>query len=205
MVLAMVLAVGLSCAAAQDTMGQEGQHAMGSDAMAMGQQVSVTITNTTEGQTFSAPVLLAHSGAYLPYDVGREALPELVPLAEDGDPSELLTVASVLPSIYDVTVAPAALAPGESVTLSVHVDAEHPLVSALAMLVSSNDAVFTFGADLSAAVGASGAMAGEDMAGDAMAGEAMAGDSMAGDAMAGDAMAGDAWPAMRMAGEEHGR
>ena len=120
-----------------------------------GRTVSVTITNTTAHQTISPPVVVAHSRAYRPFALGEPLLPELVPLAEDGRTRDFVTVAKVEPTILDYAVARAPLAPGRSVTLQVRVDDGHPLLSAFGMLVTTNDAVFHYGADLSMAAGPS--------------------------------------------------
>lgn len=111
--------------------------------------VSVTITNRTQHQTFAAPVVVAHSAAYRPFALGEPVLPELIPLAEDGMTRDFETVARVLPAVLDYRVADGPLAPGESVTLQLRVDDAHPLLSAFGMLVTTNDAVFDYGTDLS--------------------------------------------------------
>ncbi len=176
------------------------------DSMAMGSHaVSITITNTTSHQTFSAPVLVAHDASYQPFTLGKPVLPELIPLAEDGMTHDFETVAKVEPSILDYAVAKAPLAPGHSVTLQVRVDDGHHLLSAFGMLVTTNDAVFYYGNDLSMSGDAGGsAMApGSDSMGssDGMGSSDAMGssDGMASsDSMAGS---GDGMGATDMAGE----
>lgn len=136
-----------------------GEGAMGA------RMVAVTITNTTARQSFSAPVVLAHDRSYIPFALGEPAYPELIPLAEDGKIDDLLTVAKVEPAILDYAVADGPLAPGRSVTLQVRVDDAHPLLSAFAMMVTTNDTVFYYGADLSmTGASSSGAMGQDGMA-----------------------------------------
>ncbi len=105
-------------------------------------RLSVTITNLTLGQVFSPPVVINHSADYQLFELGKPALPELIPLAEDGMTQDLLTVAELLPEIYSATVADAPLAPGESVTLTVEVSSEAHYLTVAGMLVSTNDAFF---------------------------------------------------------------
>ncbi len=172
--------------------------AMMDDATMAAHTVDLTVTNQTEHQVFSAPVAVAHDAAYRPFELHQPLLSELVPLAEDGRTTDFQTVARVMSGMGSYDIADANLAPGESVTLSVEVDAAHPLVSVFGMLVTSNDAVFVFGTDVTAVVGMDGgSMSGEDMSGDSMSGEDMSGDSMSGDNMAGEDMSGD-----NMAGED---
>jgi len=180
------VAIGGS-AAAQDSMGA-------ADAMGA-HTVSATITNTTAHQTFSAPVLMAHDGDYTPFALGAPVYTELVPLAEDGMTGELRTVADVDPAILDYAIADGPLAPGHSVTLQVRVDDAHPLLSAFAMLVTTNDTVFYFGADLSmSSVPGSGAMgsASDGMASDGMASDGMAAASGGSERMGSSAPGSDA-------------
>jgi pentapeptide MXKDX repeat protein len=194
--------------------GQSGSgDAMMDDATMTAHTVDLTVTNQTEHQVFSAPVAVAHDASYQPFELHHPLLSELVPLAEDGRTTDFQTVARVMSGVGSYDIADSNLAPGESVTLSVEVDAAHPLVSVFGMLVTSNDAAFVFGTDVTAVVGMDGgsmssedmsgdAMAGEDMSGDDMAGDAMAGEDMSGDDMAGDAMAGDAMAGEDMSGDD---
>jgi len=160
------------------------------ESMMGGHTVSVTITNTTSHQTFSAPVLVAHDASYQPFDLGKPVLPELVPLAEDGRTHDFETVAKVEPSILDYAVAGGPLAPGQSVTLHVRVDDAHGLLSAFGMLVTTNDTVFYYGADLAMREQASGSSDGMGSSDGVASSDTMgASDGMAAaDGMAGDAM-----------------
>lgn len=156
----------------------------------VGHTVSVTITNTTSRQIFSPPVVVAHSASYRPFALGKPALPELVPLAEDGRTRDFVTVARVEPSILDYAIAKAPLQPGQSVTLQVRIDRGHSLLSAFGMLVTTNDTVFYYGSDLAAAD------AGGSSAAMASAGGAGASSGMAGSGAEGASASGMASPAM---------
>ncbi len=160
--------------------------------MGMGDRtVAVTITNLTSHQTFAPPVLVSHGDGYLPFELGVPVLPELVPLAEDGMTQDFVTVAKVESAILDFAIADAPLPPGRSVTLQVHVDDAHPLLSAFGMLVTTNDTVFYYGADLAMSgqgMGSSDTMGSSDSMGssDTMGSSGSMGSSagMGGDAMA---------------------
>jgi hypothetical protein len=130
-----------------------------------GHTVSVSITNTTAHQTFSAPVVVAHSRAYQPFALGKPLDSELVPVAADGQAGDFETVAKMEPSILDYAIAKAPLAPGQSVTLQVRVDDAHSLLSAFGMLLMTQDVVFYYGEDLAMATSASGSsmVAGSDV------------------------------------------
>ena len=99
----------------------------------------VTVTNTSP-QVISPPVLVHHTGAFVPFAVGAPASPELARLAEDGDASELATVARVSDGVIAVTVADGPLMPGESVTLEIDTGGEGHYLTLLGMLVTTNDA-----------------------------------------------------------------
>lgn len=159
-------------------------------ATAAAQEMGDTMTGTARvtlfnhsPQPISPPVLVAHDGAYAPFAVGEPAPPELVPLAEEGDASELVVVARVAAGVRAVVAADAPLAPGASLTLDVPVSDDAPYLTVLGMLVTSNDAFVAWSGDVRQLV-ASGGMAGEAAMGDA----SMAGDEMAGDEMAGESM-----------------
>jgi hypothetical protein len=127
------------------------------------QTLRITITNTSETQVFSPPVVLNHKPSYLPFELGAPVANELIPLAEDGDAGELVTVAKVMQEdIFGFAVAGGPLPPGESVTLELQTDASYPYLSVFGMLVTTNDGVFFYGEDL-----------GKDAMGDARAGEVL--------------------------------
>lgn len=127
----------------------------------MGETISVTITNASP-QPISPPILISHTLAYQPVVPGNEAAPELWLLAEDGDASELATLARVAPGVHEVTMAPGPLAPGESVTLEIGVTDDAHYLTLLGMLVVTNDAFVFWGSDWRSAASMDG-MGGSDM------------------------------------------
>lgn len=121
----------------------------------MGETISVTITNDSP-QPLSPPILISHTLAYQPVVPGEPASPELWLLAEDGDASELGTVARVAAGVHESVVAPGPLPPGESVTLEIGVTEDAHYLTVLGMLVVTNDAFAFWGGDWRSATSVDG-------------------------------------------------
>ena len=102
-------------------------------------QWSVTITNATQNQIISPPIVVSHSSAVDLWEVGEPASDELAALAEDADASGLLALLDATPGVADVATAGGVLLPGDSVTLRIDRGSR---LSALGMLVTTNDAFF---------------------------------------------------------------
>jgi hypothetical protein len=102
----------------------------------------VTITNLTRGQAISPPIVVSHHRDVELWRAGTPASAELAALAEDADASGLLSLLGASAGVHDVAMAAAPLPPGGSVVLEI--DAPFPFVrvSALGMLVTTNDAFF---------------------------------------------------------------
>ena len=122
----------------------------------------LTLENASP-QAVSPPVVIVHEAGYAPFAVGAAAPAELVPLAEDGDASELAVVARVAMGVHAVVVAEGPLPPGERVTLEVPLAENAPYLTVLGMLVTTNDAFAHVTIDAHAA-----AMMGDEMADEAM-------------------------------------
>lgn len=116
----------------------------------MGDAYSVTVTNTST-QPISPPILISHALEYQPVVPGSAAEPALWLLAEDGDASELSTMARVAPGVHEVVTAPGPVPPGESVTLEIHTTEDAQYLTLLGMLVVTNDAFVFWGSDVGAA------------------------------------------------------
>ena len=139
--------------------------AVGVASAQMGSAYAVTVTNHTP-QPISPPIVIAHALDYQPVVPGQPADPALWRLAEDGDASELATVARVDTGVYEVVTAAGPLPPGESVTLEIGVTEDFHYLTVLGMLVATNDAFVFWGSDVAAAA-AMGGM-GDGMGGDMM-------------------------------------
>lgn len=135
----------------------------------MGTRYAVTITNHTP-QPISPPIVIAHALDYQPVVPGRAADPELWLLAEDGDASDLATIARVDPGVYEVVTSAGPLLPGESVTLEIAVTDAFHYLTVLGMLVATNDAFVFWGSGVGAAAmgGVGDGMGGDGMGGDVM-------------------------------------
>jgi hypothetical protein len=100
----------------------------------------VTITNLTRGQILSPPVVISHNSNYHLFTAGNPATPGLAELAEDADTGPLTDYLRTLPSVFDFKVAGGVILPGSSATLKIKTKRGFQLVSAAAMLVTTNDA-----------------------------------------------------------------
>ena len=103
-------------------------------------EFEVTIYNLTPGQPFSPPVLAAHTGVF--NIAGQKATPGITLLAEDGDSSTLLIELAFLPNVSSVVSASGPIPPGGSATLTINADSPFDYLSAVGMLVNTNDAFF---------------------------------------------------------------
>lgn len=102
----------------------------------------VTITNVTRGQVFSPAVIASHDANVSLFELGAPASAELAQLAEEGDPSLLAALLQNDPGSRFVASTGGPLMPGQSVTVTILVDGDHPYLSVAGMLVSTNDALF---------------------------------------------------------------
>lgn len=103
----------------------------------------VTVTNLTQSHTISPPVVATHTiGVHL-FVPGEAAPAPLVPLAEDGDATELVELLEGVGSaVLDVAVGDGPILPGESATVEVQARGQAVFLSAVGMLVTTNDAFF---------------------------------------------------------------
>lgn len=103
--------------------------------------VTVYITNISK-QIISPPVAVSHSWAVRVFTPGRSASAELAALAEDGDSSALVAALEADDNVLDVAVADGPLMPGQTVSLDLAVTGFFDRISAVGMLVTTNDAFF---------------------------------------------------------------
>ena len=102
----------------------------------------VTITNVTSGQIISPPVVATHSADTYVFRAGEPASGELAALAEDADSAGLLAALAGNPEVADFDIAEGPLLPGDSVTLYLRGAGQWTRLTALGMLVTTNDAFF---------------------------------------------------------------
>ena len=111
-------------------------------AVASAQTYEVTITNLTKGQIFAPPVVYSHRSSFDLFSPGEPAIPELAGLAEDAANDPLVALLGAEPKVADVAVGGGVVLPGESTTVSVKAWGRARNITALGMLVTTNDAFF---------------------------------------------------------------
>ena len=100
---------------------------------------AVTITNITRGQIFAPPAIVVHNRDYQLYSLGKPVSADLAKLAETGDGSGVIGAAAGMPSVYATASGTGLIFPGSSQTIEVQTTKHFPLISAAAMLVTTND------------------------------------------------------------------
>lgn len=116
---------------------------MGMSGLAHAQQMyEVTIANLTYQQVFSPPVVVSHRPDIAVGVAGEPASSELVAVAEDGDPTFLADLLDGAPDVIDVTASNAPIMPGDSQSFMVEAKGKDTVISAVGMLVATNDAFF---------------------------------------------------------------
>ncbi len=109
--------------------------------LAWGQTTTlVTITNTTFNQIIGPPVVASHTNQARIFSVGQPASAGLAAVAEDADSGLLVSTLEASDQVLDVAVASGPILPGESVTLEVRTGGRYGRISAVGMLVTTNDA-----------------------------------------------------------------
>ena len=111
-------------------------------AFAQEPEYRVTIYNLTRSQPISPPLVATHSRDLALFHVGEPVSPEFATLAEDGDAMPLADLLVQSSEVQDVAVAAGPVPPGGSTTLMVRGDVPFHRISALGMLVNTNDAFF---------------------------------------------------------------
>jgi hypothetical protein len=118
-----------------------GAKQMGAGMLTKGKLIRITITDLTDSQPFSPSYVESRTLDSAPlFKLGEKASDALVPVAEGGD----IGMYSVLAAMNaDSTIGDAELAihtlPGQTRTLTVRVDAKHPLIDGVWMLGRTND------------------------------------------------------------------
>jgi len=110
-------------------------------AQEMVETVTVRITNVSK-QIISPPVVASHSWKARIFIPGLVASTELSMLAEDGDPSALADLLAANEDVMDFAVADGPLLPGETLVFELASQGPFDRISAVGMLVTTNDAFF---------------------------------------------------------------
>lgn len=100
----------------------------------------VTVTNITQGQTFTPLLLATHNPSIALFELGAKAGIELEMLAEGGATGPLAGVLEAAGhAVADIESGDALLVPGDSVTFEIRGDARRAFLSLAAMLIPTND------------------------------------------------------------------
>lgn len=110
--------------------------------LASAQNYEVTITNLTQGQVFSPPIVFSHRSSFDLFTPGQPVIPELAGVAEDADNEPLVALLGAEPRVGDVAVGEDFLPPGMSTSVTVKARGGARYITALGMLVTTNDAFF---------------------------------------------------------------
>jgi hypothetical protein len=105
----------------------------------LAQELSITLTNLTQGLHFTPIVTAAHTNDSNIFMVGGTATPELQAMAEGGDISGLATMLMNADANVSENPASGLLAPSMSTTYTLSTDAANSYLSLAAMILPSND------------------------------------------------------------------
>ncbi|PNU19493.1 hypothetical protein C2E25_12180 [Geothermobacter hydrogeniphilus] len=107
-----------------------------------GKMYQVTITNLTQKQVITPPLLISHKRGFEVFRIGQAASDELVALAEGGDTQPLAAVLGTRDDVLDLAVAGGPILPGTSTTMQVRTRGKFNRLSVVGMLATTNDAFF---------------------------------------------------------------
>ena len=103
----------------------------------------VTITNLTDGQPFTPPLIATHRPSTSMFTVGQPASFELKEIAENGNLAPTLTAVGNDKNVSNFVVAvagdPPPLLPGQSVTVTIDESRGGKFLSCASMLICTND------------------------------------------------------------------
>ncbi|MGA7800978.1 MAG: spondin domain-containing protein [Gammaproteobacteria bacterium] len=99
----------------------------------------VTITNLTEGESFTPFLVVSHRDAQPLFTLGQPASAELATLAEGGDTAPLASALSSMASVGSMATSSGLLGPGKSVTIQIDAGGRFNHLSLAAMMVPTND------------------------------------------------------------------
>jgi len=105
----------------------------------MAQDLSITVTNLTQGLHFTPLITSAHTADSNIFMVGSAATPELQAMAEGGDISGLVSMLSNADANNNENPAGGLLAPGMSTAYMLSNDSANMYLSMTAMILPSND------------------------------------------------------------------
>jgi len=107
----------------------------------------VTITNVTKGQSFTPQLVATHDASVSLFTLGEPASLPVEIVAEAGDTTPLSeALLNLGRHVQDVTTIPGLLGPGQTISVTVEANGYHRYLSAIAMLIPTNDNFFAVNA-----------------------------------------------------------
>ncbi|MDH4063134.1 MAG: spondin domain-containing protein [Acidobacteriota bacterium] len=103
---------------------------------------AVTITNITRGQNLTPVLVATHLPGVRLFTLGQPAAPALVQVAEEGDIGPLMARAQNSGVVFDLGTTTGLLEPGQTQTVRVRARGPFTRLSAVAMLIPTNDGFF---------------------------------------------------------------
>lgn len=101
----------------------------------------ITVTNITHNQPISPAAVVMHSAGYVAWRIGEPVSVPFELLAEEGDPSDLISTAKGHPNVLATAVGNGVILPGATETVDIRVTSTGPIhLSIASMLVNTNDA-----------------------------------------------------------------
>ena len=100
----------------------------------------VTITNLTQNQIFSPPIVVSHWRELSLFEAGQPASGALAVLAEDGDAGPMRADVTDNDSAFVANIGEGPIPPGGSATITAYTFGSFDRISVLSMLVTTNDA-----------------------------------------------------------------
>jgi hypothetical protein len=113
-------------------------------AVAQERTFEVTITNVTRGQIVSPPLVVAHDDSISLFTPGEAASEPLAQIAEDAVYGPMLDLLESSDAVSGYAMGGGPLLPGASMTLELTASGDNGRISAIGMLVTTNDAFFGF-------------------------------------------------------------
>ncbi len=105
----------------------------------MAQELSITVTNLTQGLYFTPIITAAHTSDSHMFIVGSAATPELTAMAEGGDITALTSMLANADADLRLNPAEGLLAPGKSTTYMLINESANTHLSMTTMILPSND------------------------------------------------------------------
>jgi len=109
---------------------------------ALAQRWEVSVTNLTEGQVITPPLVVLHQPGFELFTAGDAAPDALVPLAEGGATAPLIEALAADPAVVATAAGDGPILPGHTGRIVIEGAGGRLAISAVGMLATTNDAFF---------------------------------------------------------------